>query len=432
MSADDSPVANPGGPGPGQDWPVFQMMDPEMVRDKPAFFRSLQRQSPFWWVELPSGPQLDVPKFWLVPMRHQDVRDAHLNPDLHASPDEEFETRNPNDKSVWRRYDAQMQTADPPVHTRRRKLFAKAFTMRRIERLRPKLEELTATQLDLLEAKGADGSVVDVMAYAWSLPIKVICELLGVPEEHIGPFQAWEERTRVHKGGEMGFSDLAEQIVVNLQQLITDKRAEPKDDLLSELIQVQDAEDGRLSEHELISMNLSLLVSGHEPTVDLIGNGLAALLSNPGQMQEVLDDPSLLGAAVEEALRFDGAQFVTNPRFAAADTKIGEAAVKRGTVVLLPLGVANHDPDKFENGDQFDIHRNTSGHMAFGHGIHHCLGAAMARLVGEVCIGRFLERFPQARLAVPVHELRHVPGPLARTLVELPAVLVPEGGRSDN
>jgi cytochrome P450 len=422
MSAIDSPATNPEGSGSGQEWPVFQMMDPEMIRDKPAFFRSLQQQSPFWWVELPSGPQLDVPKRWLVPMRYQDVRDAHLNPDLHASPAPEHETRDPNDKSVWRRYDAQMQTADPPVHTRRRKLFAKAFTMRRIEKLRPTLETLTATQLGLLEAKGADGSVVDLMTYAWSLPIRLICELLGVPDEHIGPFDAWEERTRVHKGGQMGFDDLAEQVVVNLRELIADKRAEPKDDLLSELIQVQDAEDGRLSEHELISICLSLLVSGHEPTVDLIGNGLAALLSHPEQRDEVRDDPSLLGAAVEEALRFDGAQFVTNPRFAVADTKIGEAEVKKGTVVVLPLGVANHDPEKFDNGDQFDIHRNTSGHLAFG--IHHCLGAALARIVGEVCIGRFLERFPQARLAVPVRELRHVPGPLSRTLIELPAVLV--------
>lgn len=312
---------------------------------------------------------------------------------------------------------AHMLNMDPPDHTRLRKLVVKAFTARRVEGLRPRIEEITAELLDEM----ADESAVDLLdAFAFPLPIRVICELLGIPEERGDEFRTWSNT--LVGGDPEAAQQAAGSMAAYLVELIAQKRRQPADDLLTGLIEVSEESD-RLSEQELISMVFVLLVAGHETTVNLIGNGVLALLRNPEQFAAVRADPERVPAVVEETLRYDGPVNLATLRFTAEAVAVGDVEIPAGELVLVSLSSANRDEGKYEEAQEFDPDRSTAGHLAFGHGIHFCVGAPLARLEGQVAVRRLVERFPELSLAVPSDDVRWRFSTLMRGLETLPVRL---------
>ncbi|EPH42636.1 cytochrome P450 [Streptomyces aurantiacus] len=305
--------------------------------------------------------------------------------------------------------------ADPPQHTRLRKLIAREFTARRVEALRPRIQQITDGLLDEMLAAGDRADLVEALAFP--LPITVICELLGVPDMDRAAFRAMSNAAVAPPTTEVWQSALAD-ITAYLDELIETKRAAaPGDDLLGALIRTT-AEDGdRLSARELRAMAFLLLIAGHETTVGLISNAVHALLTHPGQLAELRADMSLLDGAVEETLRHEGPVENATYRFAAEPVEIGGTVIPAGSAVIVGLAAADRDPDRFPAPDDFDIHRAPQGHVAFGHGIHFCLGAPLARLEGKVALGSLLERCP--RLALDGAPPKWQPGMLMRGMRHL-------------
>ena len=314
-----------------------------------------------------------------------------------------------------------MLDSDPPDHERLRRLVNKAFTMRHVELLRPRIAAITAGLLDDMSTQRE----VDLLAsFAFPLPVTVICELLGVPVADRDDFRAWSATIVSNTATPAAYQSDGTAMIRYFTALLAAKRHEPAEDLLSALITVRDEGD-RLSENELVSMAFLLLVAGHETTVNLIGNGMLALLLNPGQLARLRDDPSLLSGAVEELLRYVNPVNNATLRFACEPVEIGGARIGRGEVVLVSLSGANRDPSRYAAPDRLDLGRDTSGHLAFGHGIHYCLGAPLARLEAEIAFGGLLARFGSMRLAVPAESLRWRPSTLIRGLEALPVPTIP-------
>ncbi|GGR97775.1 cytochrome P450 [Streptomyces aureoverticillatus] len=286
--------------------------------------------------------------------------------------------------------------ADPPQHTRLRKLIAREFTARRVEALRPRIQEITDGLLDEMLAAGDRADLVEALAFP--LPITVICELLGVPDMDRAAFRRMSNAVVSPPTTEVWDATLAE-IAAYLDELIEDKRTTAAgDDLLGALIRTT-AEDGdRLSARELRAMAFLLLIAGHETTVGLISHAVYALLTHPRQLAELRADMSLLDGAVEETLRHEGPVENATHRFTAEPVEIGGTVIPAGSAVIVGLAAADRDPHRFPAPDDFDIHRAPQGHVAFGHGIHFCLGAPLARVEGKVAIGSLLERCPQLAL----------------------------------
>ncbi|MGW7530081.1 cytochrome P450 family protein [Streptomyces sp. NPDC054783] len=306
-------------------------------------------------------------------------------------------------------------TTDPPQHTRLRGLVTRAFTMRRVEQLRPRIQQITDELLDeMLPAGRADL----IASLAYPLPITVICELLGVPGMDREEFRKMSTEVVAPTNGQTGYEAIV-RLGEYLTELIEDKRScGATDDLLSDLIRTT-AEDGdRLSAHELRGMAFLLLIAGHETTVNLIGNGVHALLTHPGQLAALRADMTLLDGAVEEMLRYESPVQSATYRFAAEPLEIAGAAIEKGTHVVISLTAAQRDGERYDDPDRFDIRRDTRGHLAFGHGIHYCLGAPLARLEGRTAIGTLLERAPA--LALDGTPGEWLPGLLMRGMRSLP------------
>ncbi|MFF4359102.1 cytochrome P450 [Streptomyces sp. NPDC001604] len=305
--------------------------------------------------------------------------------------------------------------ADPPQHTRLRALVSRAFTMRRVEELRPRIRQITDELLDEMLPRGR-ADLVD--SFAYPLPITVICELLGVPEMDRTQFRRMSTEAVAPTSADSehdAFVRLAEY----LTELIEDKRcAGPSGDLLSDLIRTT-AEDGdRLSPGELRGMAFILLIAGHETTVNLIGNAVHALLTHRDQLAAVHADLSLVDGVVEETLRYEGPVENATFRFAAEPLEIGGTRVEKGDFVMVGLTAADRDGLRCPAPDHFDIHRDTRGHLAFGHGIHYCLGAPLARLEARTAIRTLLQRAPGLALDAPPGDW--LPGMLMRGVRSLP------------
>lgn len=296
---------------------------------------------------------------------------------------------------------------DPPDHTRLRKLVSKAFTPRTVERLRPRVQEIVD---EILEDAAGRGELDVVGELGYLVPVKVICELLGVPTEDVDQFGPWSsDASRLLDGvldeetttrGLMG----SMQIIQYLNELIEDRRAHPSDDLLSALIAAEEQGD-RLTEDELRTTVLLLFVAGHETTMNLIGNGMYALLRHRDQFDRLRADPSLIVSAVDELLRFDGPVHVTM-RIATTELDVGGQRFEPGDQAVTLISAANRDPARFTDPDTLDIGRMDSHHLAFSHGIHYCLGAALARLEGQVAIGSLVQRFPDMQIVTDPVEYR--------------------------
>jgi cytochrome P450 len=286
---------------------------------------------------------------------------------------------------------------NPPDHTRLRGLVSKAFTPRTVERLRPHILRLTDGFLDTF-----DGEVDVMQALAFPLPVTVIGEMLGVPEEDRPGFQPLVRAAT--RALEFAMSDdefdaaLEAQSRMNeyFHALVVERRKAPQDDLLSHLIAARDEGD-RLTEEEIVATAILLFAAGFETTTNLIGNGLLALLRHPDQERRLRNDPGLMKSAVEEILRWDSPVQIDG-RTAFEDLEVAGHAVPEGNFVVTLLGAANHDPTHYTDPDRFDVGRDEGPPMRFASGIHYCLGAALARLEGHVVFGRVLERFPRLEL----------------------------------
>ncbi|NEA98152.1 cytochrome P450 [Streptomyces sp. SID13726] len=305
--------------------------------------------------------------------------------------------------------------SDPPEHTRLRGLVSRAFTMRRVERLRPRIQEITD---DLLDAMLPHGRADLVRSLAYPLPITVICELLGVPEMDRTEFRKLSTEAVAPTSPESLY-DAMLRLGEYLAELIEDKRcAGPSDDLLGDLIRTT-AEDGdRLSAAELRGMAFILLIAGHETTVNLITNAVHALLTHPDQLAALRADMSLIDGAVEEALRYEGPVENATFRYAAEPVEIAGRTIAEGDPVMICLSAADRDDSRYPAPDRFDIRRDPRGHLAFGHGIHFCLGAPLARLEARTAIGTLLDRAPDLALDGPAGEW--LPGMLIRGVRSLP------------
>jgi hypothetical protein len=294
---------------------------------------------------------------------------------------------------------------DPPDHTRLRGLVNKAFTPRVVERMRPHIEAIVARLLDRVAPRGRMEVIEDL---AYPLPIEVICGMLGVPAADQDAFRAWSlDIARSLDAIALPLPDAVVErgnrarraLTEYFQRLIAERRRQPQDDLTSDLIAAEEAGD-RLSEAELLATLILLLVAGHETTVNLIGNGLLALLRHPEELARWRARPALAESAVEELLRYDGPVQRTG-RIAREDVEIGGRPIKAGEVVLGLIGAANRDPAHFPDPDRLDLDRRDNRHLAFGWGIHFCLGAPLARVEAQAALGAVLRRFPGLRLAEP-------------------------------
>lgn len=329
------------------------------------------------------GPREDL---YLI-VGHEAARAAFTDPRFAKTPPWGFE-----DALIGRH----LLFADPPEHGRLRSLVTREFTARRVAGLAPRIQKITD---ELLDAMVPRGSADLIEALAFPLPLVVICELLGVPDIDRDRFRRMSTQVVAPTSSDEE-ADTIPELAAFLDDLIEDKRgAEPADDLLSALIRTT-AEDGdRLSPSELRAMAFLLLIAGHETTVNLIGNGVRALLAHPDQLADLRADLSLLDGAVEEMLRYDGPVETATHRFAAEPIDIEGIRIPTGAPVLIGIGSADRDPDRFPAPDRFDIHRDPRGHMAFGHGIHFCLGAPLARMEARTAIRSLLERCPNLTLA---------------------------------
>lgn len=300
---------------------------------------------------------------------------------------------------------------DPPQHTRLRALVHTAFTSPVVERLRPRLAAIVD---DLLDAAAAAGRIDLIADFAFPLPATVIAELLGVPVEDREQFKRWSRDLAASGGLVRMASDGAERVARAgasaaalhdyFRDIVRDRRRAPRDDLVSRLTNAQ-AADARLTEDELIDSCVLLLFAGHETTMNLIGNGMLALLRHPDELQRMRCDPTLGASAVEEVLRYDS-PVQARVRLARQAAEIGGRHIAAGERVLVLLGAANRDPDRFSDPDRLDITRADNRHLAFGHGIHFCTGAPLARLEATIAMGALVDRFPRLALAADTFEWR--------------------------
>jgi cytochrome P450 len=312
-----------------------------------------------------------------------------------------------------------MLNKDGDDHRRLRRLVTKAFTPRMVEQLRPRIQEIADDLIDAVEPRGRM-DLVD--AFAFPLPMMVIAELLGIPHDDRDRFRAWSNAVVSPALSAEALALFGEQMtafVTYLRELFDRRRSSPRDDLISALLQAEDAGDV-LAEQELFSMVVLLIVAGHETTVNLIGNAVAALVQQPEQRALLERDPALVPQAVEELLRYDGPVERALPRWAAADVDLGGQTIRRGETVIVMLSSANRDPSRFVDADTLDVARSDLKHVAFGRGSHYCLGAPLARLEAEIALSTLFRRLPNLYLDVAPDELRWRPVPLFRSLVALP------------
>jgi cytochrome P450 len=303
--------------------------------------------------------------------------------------------------------DANLLNMDPPDHTRLRALVSQAFTARRVAALRPAVQRVADGLLDRVEP---DGAADLVGAYAVPLSATVLCDLLGVPEEERVDLRGW-------MGGLLGGDPGAVRALVGYLTGLVGRAS--GDTLLAALVAARD-ERGGLTGDELVSLAFLLLGAGYENAANLIANGVVTLLSEPDQLDRLRRDPAAAERAVEELARYDPPAPLAIRRFPTEDVTIAGVTIPAGEAVLFSLAAANRDPDRFPDPDRLDLGRVTDGHLAYGYGIHYCVGAPLARVEAQVGIGTLLRRLPGLTLAVPAAELRWRPSTRVRGLVELP------------
>jgi pimeloyl-[acyl-carrier protein] synthase len=376
----------------------FHPMDPEFVADPYPTYQRLRADDPVH--HSPLG-------FWVL-TRYEDVVAALRDPRLAKEAIAGF---------VAARFGRPMPAMglsmldrDPPDHTRLRGLVNKAFTPRVVEVLRPHIQQIVDGLLDRVAAAGSMDLIED---FAYPLPVIVICEMLGVPVEDRERFKGWGldiarglDALLLPVDSEVSQRNFAARhaLADYFRELIAERRAAPRGDMLSALIAAEEAGD-TLSEDELLATCILLLVAGHETTVNLIGNGTLALLRHPDQLHRLRENPALIASAVEELLRYDGPVQRTT-RIPNTDVTIGGRTIGKGEMVMLFIGAADRDPAQFPDPDRLDIGRSDNRHIAFGWGIHFCLGAPLARVEAQIAINTLVKRMPKLALATDTPQFR--------------------------
>ena len=370
------------------------------LRDPYPLMRQMQAEVPVFWSETIGG--------WIV-TRYDDVlvtfRDvAHFSNEGRLGRAVEY--LSPEQRANFGAFEHHYATkslihSDPPDHTRLRSLVNKVFTPRAVEALRPRIQDLVE---DLLDAAPASGPIDLIRVLASPLPAIVIAQIVGAPADEAHLFKGWADDILAFQGmnrpsletlarAQRGLVDMR----AYLTELIGQRRRQPTDDLLSNLVAVE-AEGERLTPAELVSTCVTLLVAGHETTLSLIGNGLLTLLQNPEQLEQLRQDPSLMPGAIEEMLRFES-PVARQPRFIKQDVTLGGQALRQGQMAFQFVNAANRDEAYFADPDRFDLRRANNKHMAFGQGVHFCIGAPLARIEGPLAIAAVLRRMPNLRLA---------------------------------
>jgi cytochrome P450 len=359
-----------------------------------AYFTRMREEGPPTLVTMPYGQRA-----WLV-TRYSDVRAALADPRLYKDWAGKLTPPDWVADEVTAYLNMHLLNADPPDHTRLRKL---------------------VSLLDAIEARGED-RVDLIQGFAFPLPVTVICELLGIPVEDQDQFRAWSHAIVGDSVEPDALRDAGEAMFHYFTKLVAAKRANPADDMVSALIEARDSGDS-LNERELISMLFLLLVAGPETTTNLIASGTLALLLNPAEMNRLRHDDSLLPGAVEELLRYVNPLNHATERFTLEPAQIGGVTIPAREWVLCATSSANMDPDRFPDAGRLDVTRDAGGHVAFGHGIHFCLGAPLARLEAEIAFGALLSRFPSLSLAGDPEALRWRQSSLIHGLETLPVRL---------
>lgn len=297
---------------------------------------------------------------------------------------------------------------------------SKAFTPRLVEGLRGRIQAIADSLLDAVQGRGEMDLVAD---YAFPLPIIVIAEMLGVPAEDRYRIRDWSNAIidgLPTKDALEGKRAMITEFKEYLLAMVEERRTAPREDLLSKLVHVEEEGAGKLNEKELISMVYLLLVAGHETTVNLIANGVLALLTHPDELAKLRADPSLMKSAIEELLRYDSPVEMATFRFTREDVELGGTVIPKGHAVLVVLGSANRDPDLTPSPEALDLAREPNRHIAFGLGPHYCMGAPLARLEGQIAIGTLLRRMPDLALKVPQESLVMRQSLIVRGPVALP------------
>lgn len=380
------------------------------------FYAQLRRQDPISRVRLPYGEDA-----WLA-TRYEDARTVFADPRFSraaAVGRDEPRVRPSVQQSG-------ILTMDPPDHTRLRRLVAKAFTARRVERLRPRTQQIAD---ELVDGMRTHGSPLDLVEnFALPLPITVICELLGVPYADRADFRVWSDAfLSTTKLSPQQVSDHIERMRDYMAGLIAQRRERPTDDLIGALVEARDEQD-RLSETELVELAVGILVAGHETTATQIPNFVYVLLTHPDALAALRADLDRVPQAVEELMRHVplgvNAAF---PRYALEDVELGDVVVRAGEPVLVSIAAANRDGDVFDDPDELDPDRQANAHIGFGHGPHHCLGAQLARMELQVALTTLLRHLPGLRFAVHEHEVPWKTGMLVRGPLRLPLAWDGEG-----
>jgi len=374
--------------------PIFNPFSPDFLRNPYPAFQQLRETAPIMRTEM---------GFW-VASRYEDVTAILRDKRFGKCYVERTEKQHGPDiweQPVYASMRNWMLVMDPPDHGRIRGLVARAFAPRHLKALRPRIQQLVDDSLDAVEKKGAMDFITD---FAHPLPVHVICDMLGIPEEDRGRFfegsrmsgrlidptpMTPEERKEINEGHVIQAD--------YFQSLFDRRRKEPGDDIITELLGAADDGD-KLSDDELVGNIMLLFGAGHETTVNMLGNGLLHLLTNGAEWEKLVADPTLVPNAVEEMLRFDSSVQMTG-RVAMEDVAIGDVTIPAGEAVLNLLGAANRDPDQYDGPDEFQVDRKNVQPTSFGGGIHHCLGAPLARLEGEIAMTALIKRLPNIQLA---------------------------------
>jgi cytochrome P450 len=359
---------------------------------------------------------------WLV-TRYDDVttvlKDDCFTKDKRIALSPEQMAAQPWIPSMFKPIEYNMLDLDPPDHTRLRSLVHKAFSPRLVENMRERIERLTNELLDDVQDRGRMDLIRD---YALPLPSTIIAEMLGVPTGDRHKFHRWSNTivsTVPSKWGLLTALPALWAFLRYIRKLVQTRRAAPRDDLISALVEAREAGD-RLSEDEMLAMVSLLLIAGHETTVNLIGNGTLALMQHPESMDQLRNDPAIIKPAVEELLRYDGPLQTATERYPREDATIAGVTIPRGELVFAVLASANRDERQFDRPDDLVLTREPNRHLAFGLGVHYCLGAPLARMEAQIAINTLLRRLPDLRLARPASALRRRPGLVLHGLEALP------------
>ncbi len=402
--------------------PAVDVTTPQFKADPFPFFARLRAEAPVYRAALP-----DKMPIWLV-SRYDDVvallKDERFAKDKRRAMTPQQLRKLPWVPPMFRALERNMLDSDPPDHLRLRALVHKAFTPRLVEQMRRRVESLAE---ELLDATVARGDMDLIRDFALPLPMTIITEILGVPAADRGKFHKWSSVIVSADQFSQTWRLLPQVFSIfsfsrYIRRFFGIRRADPRDDLVTALIQAEEAGD-KLNEDELLAMVFLLLVAGHETTVNLIATGALELLQHPGEMEKFRQNPALAKSAVEELLRFTAPVLLSTERFACEDVTLHGVAIPRGGLVFGAIGSANRDPAAFENPDALDLSRQNNRHLSFGQGIHYCVGAPLARLEAELAFNALLRRAPHMRLAAPVESLRWRRSLVLRGLQSLPVKL---------